>query len=220
MKIGTDGILLGAWCSLEADPKKILDIGSGTGVVSLMLAQRSNALIIDSVEVEKNAFEQTVANFESSDWSDRLFCYHSTFQNFENQLEGENYDLIVSNPPFYTDSFETKNTARNKARFTSSLSFIELIKGVFKLLSKQGQFTTIIPFKEEVNFIDLAEEKNMFINEICRVKGNKTSKVKRSLLTFSFYKKNIKTTTLVIEKARHQYTEDYINLTKDFYIKM
>ena len=220
MKIGTDGILLGAWCFLEEDPKKILDIGSGTGVVSLMLAQRSNALIIDSVEVEKNAFEQTVANFESSEWSDILFCYHSTFQNFGNQLEGENYDLIVSNPPFYTDSFETKNTARNKARFTSSLSFIELIKGVFKLLSKQGQFITIIPFKEEVNFIDLAEEKNMFINEICRVKGNNTSKVKRSLLTFSFYKKNIKTTTLVIEKARHQYTEDYINLTKDFYIKM
>ena len=141
-------------------------------------------------------------------------------QNFGNQLKGENYDLIVSNPPFYTDSFETKNTARNKARFTSSLSFRELIKGVFKVLSKQGQFITIIPFKEEDNFINLAEEKNMFINEICRVKGNNTSKVKRSLLIFSFYKKKIKTTTLVIEKGRHQYTEDYINLTKDFYIKM
>ena len=100
MKIGTDGILLGAWCSIKEDSNKILDIGSGTGVVSLMLAQRSNALIIDSVEVENNAYKQTVENFENSDWSDRLFCYHSTFQDFAKELEGEKYDLIVSNPPY------------------------------------------------------------------------------------------------------------------------
>jgi tRNA1Val (adenine37-N6)-methyltransferase len=220
MKIGTDGILLGAWCSIKEDSNKILDIGSGTGVVSLMLAQRSNALIIDSVEVENNAYKQTVENFENSDWSDRLFCYHSTFQDFAKELEGEKYDLIVSNPPFYTDNFETTNIPRNRARFTSSLSFTELIIGVSKILSKQGKFTTIIPFKEEINFIGIAEEEKIFINKICRVKGNKTSVIKRSLLTFSFYKKKINISSLTIEKHRHSYTKDYINLTKDFYIKM
>ena len=220
MKIGTDGVLLGAWCSLKDNPMKILDIGSGTGLVSLMLAQRSNALIIDSVEVENNAHIQTVENFKKSKWSDRLFCYNSTFQEFSKESEDNKYDLIVSNPPFYTDSFETTNTARNKARFTSSLSFIELIKGVLKTLTRQGNFTTIIPFKEEESFIFLAKEEKLFINKICRVKGNNISEIKRSLLTFSFYKKKIHISSLIIEKARHLYTDDYINLTKDFYIKM
>ena len=220
MKIGTDGVLLGAWCSLKDNPMKILDIGSGTGLISLMLAQRSNALIIDSVEVENNAHLQTVENFKKSKWSDRLFCYNYTFQEFSKKSEDNKYDLIVSNPPFYTDSFETTNTARNKARFTSSLSFIELIKGVLKTLTRQGNFTTIIPFKEEEAFIFLAKEEKLFINKICRVKGNNTSEIKRSLLTFSFYKKKIHISSLTIEKARHLYTDDYINLTKDFYIKM
>ena len=103
MKVGTDGVLLGAWCSLENSPKKILDIGTGTGIISLMLAQRSSATIIAGVEIDKSAFEQTVDNFENSDWSDRLYCYNISFQKFvdESNNEGVKYDLIVSNPPFY-----------------------------------------------------------------------------------------------------------------------
>jgi tRNA1Val (adenine37-N6)-methyltransferase len=222
MKVGTDGVLLGAWCAVENYPDSILDIGSGTGVISLLLAQRSDAMTIDAVEVDENAYEQTVANFEQSDWGDRLYCYNATFQEFANEIskEEETYDLIVSNPPFYTDEFETENKARNKARFTSSLSFEELVKGVSKILSENGTFATIIPFKEEVNFINLAKENNLFLNRVCRVQGNKTSEIKRSLLEFSFHQSKIKEELLIIETARHQYTEDYINLTKDFYLKM
>ena len=222
MKIGTDGILLGAWCSLKDNTNKILDIGSGTGVISLMLAQRFNNTTIDSVEIENNAYEQSVENFERSVWADRLFCFHSTFQDFakERKEDGETYDLIISNPPFYTDIIKNNNRARNKARSTSFLSFVELISGVSKILSNQGEFTTIIPFKEEVKFIEISKQNNLFLNKICRVKGNNNSDIKRSLLTFSFYKKQLDENNLIIETSRHLYTDEYINLTKNFYIKM
>ncbi|WP_435415534.1 tRNA1(Val) (adenine(37)-N6)-methyltransferase [Polaribacter aestuariivivens] len=222
MKIGTDGVILGAWCTVDNYPDTVLDIGSGTGVISLMIAQRSDVMTIDAVEVDENAYEQTVENFENSDWGDRLYCYNATFQEFAKEIckEEESYDLIVTNPPFYNDDFETENEARNKARFTSSLSFNELIIGVAKILSKNGIFATIIPFKEEEVFMNLAKENNLFLNRVCRVQGNETSEIKRSLLEFSFQKKEIKVTNLVIETERHQYTKEYVDLVKDFYLKM
>ena len=222
MKVGTDGVLLGAWCSVDNFPDSILDIGSGTGVISLMLSQRSDAMTIDAVELDANAYEQTVENFEQSDWGDRLYCYNSSFQEFAHEIveEEETYDLIVSNPPFYTDDFETEDLSRNKARFTSSLSFKELIIGVSKILSKNGNFTVIVPFKEEQNFVDLANQHHLFLNSVCRVQGNPSSEIKRSLLAFSFDETEIKEEHLVIENSRHNYTDDYINLTKDFYLKM
>lgn len=222
MKVGTDGVLLGAWCDLGEFPDAILDIGSGTGVISLMLAQRSDAMTIDAVEIDENAYEQTVQNFEQSDWGDRLFCYNTSFNEFADEMaeEEEQYDVIVSNPPFYTDDFETENDARNKARFTSSLAFDDLLSGVSKILSDRGFFSVVIPFKEEVNFIELAKKQGLFPKKVCRVRGNETSDIKRSLLSFSFEKKELKEEELVIEKERHQYTDAYINLTKDFYLKM
>ena len=222
MKVGTDAVLLGAWCAIDNFPDTILDIGSGTGIISLMLAQRSDAMTIDAIEIDENAYEQTVGNFEQSDWGDRLYCYNSTFQEFANEIaeEEETYDLIISNPPFYTDDFETENDARNKARFTSSLPFEELVNGVSKILSENGTFATIIPFKEEENFINLAKENSLFLNRVCWVQGNKTSEIKRSLLEFSFHQAEIKEENLIIEIARHQYTKEYIELTKDFYLKM
>ena len=222
MKVGTDGVLLGAWCSLENSPKKILDIGTGTGIISLMLAQRSSAITIDGVEIDTSAYMQTVDNFENSDWSDRLYCYNSSFQKFADDTYNEKgtYDLIVSNPPFYTEDYITKNPSRNKARFTSSLTFKELMSGISKILSKSGFFSTIIPFKEEATFICLAEQHSLFLNKICRVKGNKNSDIKRSLLTFSYHKKEINETNLTIENSRHKYTKEYIKLTSSFYLKM
>jgi len=222
MKVGTDGVLLGAWCSLENYPKTILDIGTGTGIISLMLAQRSSAISIDGVEIDKSAFEQTVDNFENSDWSDRLYCYNTSFQKFadESNNEGIKYDLIVSNPPFYKEDYITKNISRNKARFSQFLSFKELIQGVSKILSKSGFFSTIIPFKEESAFIGLAQQNSLFLNKLCRVKGNKNSEIKRCLLTFSFNKKETKETNLIIENSRHKYTKEYVELTNNFYLKM
>ena len=222
MKVGTDGVLLGAWCSLDRYPDAILDIGAGTGLISLMLAQRCDAMTIDAVEIDAQAHEQCVENFELSDWADRLFCYNASFNEFvaEMEEEEEQYDVIISNPPFYSDTFETDNEARNKARFTSSLSFEQLISGAARILSKSGVFSVIIPYKEELQFIRLAKNENLFLNRVCRVKGNVGSEVKRSLLEFSFKTHDVVEEALTIEISRHSYTEAYIALTKDFYLKM
>ena len=222
MKVGTDAVLLGAWTSLDNLPDKILDIGSGTGIISLMLAQRSDAGTIDAVEIDENAYEQSVENFEKSDWADRLYCYHCSFEEFVDEIssEEETYDLIVSNPPFYTENAETSSKSRTKARFTSALSFENLLLGVSKILAEEGVFSVIIPFKEEENFVKIANNQGFFLNEVCRVQGNPTSELKRSLLSFSFQKKDVTESYLIIETERHQYTADYINLTKDFYLKM
>ena len=222
MKVGTDGVLLGAWCAVDDFLDSILDIGSGTGLIALMLAQRTDAMTIDAVELDEQAYKQTVENFEQSDWGDRLFCYHSSFQDFAQEMaeEEETYDLIVSNPPFYTDEFETANKSRNKARFTSSLSFKELIEGANHLLSPAGRFATIIPFKEEQTFLDLASESKWFLSRICRVKGTPTSEIKRSLLEFSLEETELVEEELILEISRHNYTEEYKELTGDFYLKM
>ena len=219
MKIGTDSVLLGAWTPLDTNPFSVLDIGAGTGVLSLMLAQRSHAQVIDALEIDEQAYEQCVDNFETSLWADRLFCYHADLAEFAEEIE-DKYDLIISNPPFYSEDYKTDNTQRDLARFTDALPFDHLLESVSQLLSEDGVFTVIIPFKEEANFITLASGVNLLPNNILRVKGSDTSEIKRSLLAFSFRESDIKTEILVIEIERHQYTQDYINLTQDFYLKM
>lgn len=218
MKVGTDGVLLGAWVNLDS-PFSILDIGSGTGVIALMLAQRSNAELIDAIELEDSAYEQTVENFENSDWGDRLFCYHTSLQQFSEEVD-DTYDLIISNPPFYTSTYKELPKERAMARHTESLTYKELLKSTAKLLSENGSCAFIIPFAEEVNFIAIAKENNLFLNRITHVKGNYNTVVKRSLLQFSFVERPTEKTELVIEIERHTYTQDYIDLVKDFYLKM
>ena len=220
MKIGTDGVLLGAWCPIDNNPFSILDIGAGTGILSLMLAQRSNAEQIDAIEIDEEAYEQCVENFESSPWPDRLFCFHAGLDEFVEEPEDE-YDLIISNPPFYSEDFKTENEQRDLARFQDALPFEDLVEAASLLLSENGIFSVIIPFKEEEKFITLSKNFDLFPLKITRVKGTPTTEIKRTLLAFSFTEKtNFPIDELIIETARHQYTEDYIALTKDFYLKM
>ncbi len=219
MKIGTDGVLLGSWVSLNHNPESVLDVGAGTGILSLQLAQRCEAETIEAIEIDEAAFEQCVANFESSPWGNRLFCFHASAQEFAAEME-EEYDLIISNPPFYTDDYKSEDSTRNTARFTDTLPFRDLAILAFQFLSEKGIFALILPRKEEEYFIALAKEVGLFPKRICRVKGTATSEVKRSLLEFTFEKKEIVYEELIIEVSRHVYTEDYINLVKDFYIKM
>jgi tRNA1Val (adenine37-N6)-methyltransferase len=220
MKVGTDGVLLGAWTPTNHNPFSILDIGTGTGLIALMLAQRTTAEQIDALEIDEDAYEQAVDNFENSPWSDRLFCFHAGLDEFIEEPEDE-YDLIVSNPPFYSEDYKTENEQRDLARFQDALPFEDLVEAADLLLSENGILAVIIPYKEESRFIALAKDFDLFPTKITRVKGTPTSEIKRSLLAFSRHEIiDILTDELVIETDRHLYTPEYISLTKDFYLKM
>jgi len=221
MKIGTDGVLLGAWSSLSHNPQSILDIGAGTGLIALMLAQRSYAELIDALEIEENAYEQAVENFEQSDWGDRLFCYHAAFDEFVEEMQNEEtYDLIISNPPFYSEDYKTGNESRDQARFADALPLTELIEGASLLLSENGHFDLIIPFSEEKKVIEIAINHGLFPRKITRVKGTESSAIKRSLISFSFKPQDPEIDQLVLEISRHNYTPEFKELVKDFYLKL
>ena len=220
MKVGTDGVLLGAWAPTNHNPISVLDIGAGTGIIALMLAQRTHAEQIDALEIDENAYEQAVGNFENSPWADRLFCFHAGLDEFIDEPEDE-YDLIVSNPPFYSEDYKTDNEQRDLARFQDAMPFEELIEAADLLLSENGIFAVILPYKEEENFIALAREWELYPLKITRVKGTPVSEIKRSLLAFSRNKiQEIEIDELIIEIDRHVYTPEYIELTKEFYLKM
>ena len=220
MKIGTDAVLLGAWCPIDNNPKSILDIGAGTGVLALMLAQRTNADQIDALEIDEEAYEQCVENFEASAWADKLFCYHAGLDEFVDEPEDE-YDLIISNPPFYNEDFKTENEQRDLARFQDAMPFEDLIEAADLLLSENGLFAVVIPYKEEERFIDLCAEYELYPVKATRVKGSHKTPIVRSLLAFKRFELSVLTADeLVVEINRHEYTDDYINLTQDFYLKM
>lgn len=220
MKIGTDGVLLGAWCPIDTVPNTILDIGTGTGIIALMLAQRTNAQQIDAIEIDEKAYEQAVENFENSPFDDRLFCFHAGLDELIDDPEDE-YDLIVSNPPFYSEDYKTNDEQRDLARFQDAMPLELLFEAADLLLSENGIFALILPFKEEEKCIALAKEFELYPTKITHVKGSPTSEIKRSLMAFS-RKDNAECVCneLIIENSRHKYTPEYIELTKDFYLKM
>lgn len=219
MKIGTDGVLLGAWTSVDHNPFNVLDIGAGTGILSLMIAQRSNAEQIEAIEIDDDAFEQSAENFENSPWNDRLFCFHASLVEYIEAVD-EKFDLIICNPPFYSEDYKTEDKARNLARFSDAMPMEHIILAVISFLSENGKFSIVLPHKMENTFIEEASLIGLFPNRILRVKGNPNSEIKRSLIEFSYTETETHTSELIIETKRHQYTDDYINLTKDFYLKM
>ena len=220
MKIGTDGVLLGAWSPIAENSFSVLDIGTGTGIIALMIAQRSNVEQIDALEIDEDAYEQAAENFDNSPWSDRLFCFHAGLDELIDEPEDE-YDLIISNPPFYTENYKTEDIQRDLARFEDAMPFEMLVEAADLLLSENGIFSVIIPFKEEENFMALAKEFELFPFKITRVKGNPNSEIKRSLLAFKRFETiEFEIDELIIETERHIYTPEYIALTKEFYFKM
>ncbi|WP_291087576.1 MULTISPECIES: tRNA1(Val) (adenine(37)-N6)-methyltransferase [unclassified Empedobacter] len=216
MKVGTDGVLLGAWATLKSG-NTILDIGTGTGLISLMLAQRFPLVTIDAIEIDNDAFLQAKENYENAPFSDRLTIFNSSLQDYSTNKK---YDLIVSNPPFFVVNDTVDFDARKQARQQETLTFEELIKKTAELLHKDGLASFIIPYDQMGAFCKIASQNNLKRSKTVYVKGNATTAIKRVLLEFSFHDKKCLENELIIEVERHQYTEDYINLTKEFYLKM
>ncbi|UAB84864.1 methyltransferase [Zunongwangia sp. SCSIO 43204] len=221
MKIGTDGVLLGAWATAPNQAQSILDVGTGTGVIALMMAQRYSAELIDALEIDENAYEQAVENFERSDWGDRLFCYHAEFGEFVEEMQDEEkYDLIISNPPFYNSDYKTTSEERDIARFQDALPFELLLEGSTYLLAEKGKLAVIIPKNQEERFLHIAKNFSLFPEKITYVKGTPDSEIKRCLISLISTPIETVTDELVIEHKRHQYTEAYMKLVSPFYLKM
>ncbi len=215
MKVGTDGVLLGAWT--KTPNGAVLDIGSGTGLIALMLAQRNANSIVDAIDLNENAFLQTKANVENSTWDNRITAHHIALQDFK---PNKKYQLIVSNPPFFVNSSKSGNEAKNLARHTDELSFNDLLQAVANLLLPDGLFCVILPFAAATAFIELAKTNQLYLNRLCEVKPNLAKPPKRVLMEFSLHEKEIKKETLTIEtNQRHVYTPAYQNLTKAFYLE-
>lgn len=210
MKIGTDGVLLGAWLTPEK-LTNILDIGTGTGLLALMIAQRSNA-DITAVEVEEQAAEQAQRNFINSPWSNQISLHKGSFQNFTTNTK---YDLIVSNPPYFTN--KEKATPRNKARNEASLDLATLISKSVQLLSKEGKICLVLPFSKMYELQQLSKSHKLYLNKLCRVCGNSNQPVKRILVALSFRETEADETDLQIElNNRHEYSPEYVAMLKDY----
>lgn len=217
MKVGTDAVILGAWVN-AVNAKKILDIGTGTGIIALMLAQRSSAQI-EAIDIDKDSCEQAQENVRFSRWAERIKVHHNSFQDYT-AMSSEKFDLIVTNPPYFTASLKSKEESRAYARHTDLLPFDALITGVKKLLHPAGKFFLILPKNEADIFRDMAEQKGLHLSKLLRIRS-RIDKLedKRHIMRFEFSPKSFSEETIVIEKdERHHYTEEYKELTKDFYL--
>jgi tRNA1Val (adenine37-N6)-methyltransferase len=216
MKIGTDAVLLGSWSNIE-NAEHILDIGSGSGIIALMLAQRSNAFV-DAVEIDKSSAQQAARNFEKSPWKNKMKIYHTSFQDFS-VCNTKTYDLIVSNPPFFIEALKSEDVYRNLARHTDTLSFEDLMKGISKHLSPKGKVCVILPVSESISFKLIAELNGVFCNYQTGVISKKGLPPYRLLMEFSKLKTDLKEDSLCILNEDLSYTEEFKYLTKDFYLK-
>ncbi len=218
MKVGTDGVLLGAWANCK-NAKSVLDIGTGTGVISLMLAQRFQNITIISIDIDKDAATQAKQNFDNSPWKERLKSINISAQEFT-KLQQNKFDYIISNPPYFENSLPCKNNKISIARHTVSLNINELIHTTNTLLNKTGTFAIILPEQNINYFIEKSAKNNLFCNRKLLVKPKLEKNTKRVLLELSRNKTSEQTEILIIEnKERHNFTDDYKELTKNFYLK-
>ena len=209
-RVGTDGVLLGVAATVEG-AKNILEIGTGTGLISLMLAQRNPQATIQSIDINKEAADLANSNFQNSHFKERLRAYHVDFKEFKSN---EKFDLIVSNPPYFEENPSGKDIL---ARQQKELSFQILIENAAAFLSENGLLSVIIPFESTTDFENKALESNLFLHRKKIIFGMLHSKAKRVILEFGFQKRDIKYSELVIEKAPRIFTEQYLDLTKNFH---
>jgi tRNA1Val (adenine37-N6)-methyltransferase len=217
MKIGTDAVLIGAWVETK-DASSILDIGTGTGIIAIMLAQKSTAKI-DAIDMELSAYEQAAENVRFCKWNEQINVHHATFQEYNSRINHK-YDLIVSNPPYFVDSSKAHGEERTHARHNDHLPFEELVKGVSKVLQPKGRFCVILPKQEAAQLRAIAERHGLHLSKLLRVKTKADKEAeKRHVMQFEFNPQSFSESTLVIEKdGRHEYTDEYRQLTRDYYI--
>ncbi len=217
-KVGTDGVLLGCWANVKNEPLNILDVGAGTGLVSLILAQRAIKSNITALEIEPYAAQECNYNFVNSPWNERLQLVNVNFFDF---TPVHPFDLIISNPPFYLEKTPSPNSKRNLARHAENLPLKKLFSFSKKHLSCKGSLQLILPFSQKIEALETAYSNALFLKRITNVKGREGAPYKRVLLEFTFNSTlEISENNLILEIDRHQYTKDFKTLVKDFYLNL
>ena len=213
MKVGTDGVLLGAWTDVSA-AETILDIGTGCGVIALMAAQRSNARIT-AIDIDESAALQSKENFLASPWHERIEAIHIAVQQFQPDYL---FDLIICNPPFFKNALKTPDPERNLARHNDTLSFESLVSQVNRLLSETGKFVFILPVDEAFEVIHIASSRNLHINRCCNVYSREDKLPNRILAELSRKESADPVELFTIRDLNNRYTAEYKELTKDYYL--
>lgn len=216
MKVTTDACILGAYASVE-NAHKILDIGTGTGLLSLMMAQRSKALI-EAVEIDNNAYQQALENINHSIFKHQVRIFHQTIQDFAQQQASLSFDVIVSNPPFFQNHLKSSQQNRNKALHTDTLSFEELIDSVIALLSSDGIFIVLLPAYESGVLQQLASIKGLYPNKKLVIRHRKESKILRIITTFGQSESSVVEEELIIKNPDESYTAEFENLLRNYYL--
>jgi tRNA1Val (adenine37-N6)-methyltransferase len=220
MKVGTDGVLLGAWANV-AQAETILDIGTGTGVIAIMAAQRTLATQtqVDGVEIDETAYLQAKENMAKSPFANRLTAIHQSIQDFE-PPSGRKYDVIISNPPFFTGGTFSGNQEKNNVRHTVKLPHGDLLHATQRLLNKNGRFCLILPWLEGLRFIEIARNYHFYCTEMTEVRPKPGKNIERLLLQFEWADRKLVKNELILmleNGQRNDYTPEYIQLTNEFY---
>jgi tRNA1Val (adenine37-N6)-methyltransferase len=218
MKVGMDGVLLGAWTD-PSGAERILDIGAGTGLIALMMAQKNNVAQIDAIEVDPEAFNEAVLNCQLSPWNGRIKLELCNFQEFSERTSMK-YDLIVSNPPFFTNGVKAPLENRAQARHSDSLPLEVLISGATNMLTEKGRIALVLPIESLPEMGVLADSNKLFISRLCRIKPNPIKPEFRILIELTNFECATQESELMIEfEKHHDYTPEYKELTRDFYLK-
>jgi tRNA1Val (adenine37-N6)-methyltransferase len=222
MKVCTDSCLFGAWIAKKIenkviDPQRILDIGSGTGLLSLLIAQKSESLI-DAVEIDQESFGQTVQNFMESPYSSRLQAYLHNIKDWKSETK---YDLIISNPPLFENDLKSEKQNKNAAKHSDHLSFSELLFSIKNHLAANGNFAVLLPFHRNEYFKKLAGENDFFLKEELLVKQTPSHSYFRSILFFSLFpSEGFSKKEIIIKDQTGNYTGDFKILLKDYYLNL
>ena len=218
MKVNTDGVLLGAWTNLEG-VNSVLDIGTGTGLIALMIAQRCNAQIT-GVEIEENAAEEAFENVQNSKWVNRIIIQNTSFQQFTERAKSK-FDLIISNPPFFTNSVKNINPHLSIARHNHLLPFADIIAGTVKLLTKSGKLSLILPFENANEFVKNASLNGLHLSRLTEVKPFPDKLSNRCLLEFGTKNTNFEKSQIsVFSEVKNEYSAEFKKLAADFYLKL
>ncbi|WP_160135887.1 tRNA1(Val) (adenine(37)-N6)-methyltransferase [Chryseobacterium sp. c4a] len=210
-RVGTDGVLLGVLASVES-AFHVLEVGTGTGLISLMLAQRNLQANFLGLDINEEAVSITKLNFQNAPFHTRLKNIHQDFKTFETN---EKFDLIVSNPPYFEESGSDKDKI---ARQMVELNFRQLVVQSARFLSESGLLSVIIPVEAGEGFVFIAEENNLFLTRKINIKGIENSTTKRLILEFSPTNKKLLESEFIIEKSPRKYSDQYLELTKEFHV--